>query len=120
MDELPEDLAARHLVPVPGKGEVRFAIGADVRARVRLEVLDLLSGTSPGEGAFDLICCRNVLIYYQSEAHKEIIGLFRRSLRPGGFLFLGEAEWPPEPHASALECVARGARVFRSAPGLHA
>ena len=120
MDELPEDLAARHLVPIPGKGGVRLAVGADVRARVRLQVLDLLSGTSPGEGAFDLICCRNVLIYYQSDAHKEIIGLLRRSLRPGGFLFLGEAEWPPDPHASALACVARGARVFRTLPDCHA
>lgn len=117
MSELPEDLASRHLIPIPGKGGVRLAVGADVQARVRLQVLDLLSGQSPAQSPFDLICCRNVLIYYQPDAHKEIIGMFRRSLRPGGFLFLGEAEWPPEPHASALECIARSARLFRTLPG---
>ena len=117
LDELPADLARRYLTTADER-QGRLQVDATVRARVRFEVLDLLKGRVPDEGGFDLVCCRNVLIYYQPDVHREMIGLFRSALRPGGFLFLGEAEWPPEPHAGFLECIARSARVFRMLPAL--
>lgn len=46
--------------------------------------------TSPD--AFDLILCRNVLIYFTRDTKKEVVGRLWRSLRPGGYLFVGHAE----------------------------
>ena len=40
----------------------------------------------------DLICCRNLLIYFNTELQKNIIPLFHYSLLPNGILFLGSSE----------------------------
>src|ERR1043166_5117164 len=42
----------------------------------------------------DLVCCRNLLIYFQPHAQKTVLTLFHFSLKPGGFLFLGSSESP--------------------------
>ena len=43
-------------------------------------------------GKFDVIFCRNVLIYFSVEGRKTVIARLRRALEPHGFLFLGSAE----------------------------
>jgi chemotaxis protein methyltransferase CheR len=40
----------------------------------------------------DIIFCRNVLIYFDPEEQKKVLGKFIQALRPGGFLFLGHSE----------------------------
>jgi len=40
----------------------------------------------------DLICCRNVLIYFGPHLQKKVIPLFHYALRPNGYLFLGPSE----------------------------
>jgi len=44
------------------------------------------------DGAFDVIFCRNVTMYFTVEATRSVISRISRSLAPGGFLFLGHAE----------------------------
>lgn len=46
----------------------------------------------PPFSRLDMISCRNLLIYLESETQKEVFPLFHFALRPGGFLFLGGAE----------------------------
>ncbi|MEI8200249.1 MAG: chemotaxis protein CheB [Eubacteriales bacterium] len=46
----------------------------------------------PPFSRIDLICCRNLLIYLNSELQKKIIPLFHYSLNPDGILFLGSSE----------------------------
>jgi chemotaxis protein methyltransferase CheR len=43
-------------------------------------------------GRFDVIFCRNVLIYFSQERKREIIMQIARALHPGGHLFLGSTE----------------------------
>nr|WP_199612032.1 protein-glutamate O-methyltransferase [Flocculibacter collagenilyticus] len=43
-------------------------------------------------GKFDIIFCRNVLIYFSPEVKSRIIGQFAKSLNPKGYLFLGASE----------------------------
>jgi chemotaxis protein methyltransferase CheR len=45
-----------------------------------------------GWSVYDAILCRNLLIYVSDEAFGSLIGLFARSLLPGGYLFLGHSE----------------------------
>jgi chemotaxis protein methyltransferase CheR len=40
----------------------------------------------------DIIFCRNVLIYFDPEEQKKVLGKFIQALQPGGFLFLGHSE----------------------------
>lgn len=45
-----------------------------------------------GAKDFDIIFCRNVLIYFNEMTQKQVIDKFHRALAPGGYIFLGHAE----------------------------
>ena len=45
-----------------------------------------------GLGVFDVVLCRNVLIYFDVETKKKILGEIRKNLVSGGYLVLGGAE----------------------------
>lgn len=61
-----------------------------LRARMNFEAHNLASGTYLGR--FDLIICRNVLIYFDKVLQDRVFKLFYESLSPGGYLALGEKE----------------------------
>jgi chemotaxis protein methyltransferase CheR len=65
-----------------------------LRGLVRFCQHNLAQGPFPpaGEAGFDLIVCRNVLIYFEQPLAAQVIDLLRRSLRPGGVLILGAAD----------------------------
>jgi chemotaxis protein methyltransferase CheR len=46
----------------------------------------------PGEARFDLVLCRNVLIYFEPALARQVAGLLSGSLRPGGMVMLGAAD----------------------------
>lgn len=62
-----------------------------IRARVQFRELNLLQSYAL-LGRFDIIFCRNVLIYFSSESKRDILERMARSLNPGGYLFLGGSE----------------------------
>lgn len=113
--DLPAPLAARYLQPEREGARRVLRIADSLRSRVSFTRHDLLFAAAPGWSGFDLIACRNVLIYLQSEGRKEVFRVLRRALRPGGALFLGEAEWPPEALLSSLQVLDRHERIFRAA-----
>ncbi|MEM9049540.1 MAG: chemotaxis protein CheB [Pseudomonadota bacterium] len=62
--------------------------------------------------SLDLICCRNVLIYFTEKVQRRVLSRFEFSLRPGGLLFLGTAETVPGADL-ALRPVQGSAHLFR-------
>lgn len=46
----------------------------------------------PWQNEFDVIFCRNVMIYFNKETQEELVRKFYQSLVPGGFLFIGHSE----------------------------
>lgn len=46
----------------------------------------------PMQGSFDVIFCRNVLIYFDKPTQKNLLERFAKLLRPGGFLYIGHSE----------------------------
>ena len=69
------------------------------RKRVRFAYHNLADGTEVAGQPFDLILCRNVLIYFSRETSLRLIDQFDRSLSDGGWLLVGYAE----PSASLFE-----------------
>lgn len=64
-------------------------------------------------GAFDLILCRNVMIYFARETVQRLICQFHASLTPGGWFLVGAAE-PNLEHFTAFEQVnAAGTTIYR-------
>ena len=62
-----------------------------VRKQVSFRHLNLLDSYAL-MGKFDIIFCRNVLIYFSPEVKAKIIGQFAQALNPKGYLFLGASE----------------------------
>lgn len=73
-----------------------WALKPIYRRLVRFErqnILDLVSGEAPLQWVdFDLILCRNVLIYFSHEQARELAAALRARLAPGSVLLLGHAE----------------------------
>jgi len=63
----------------------------ELKRRVRFQQLNLLQSYSL-LGQFDIIFCRNVLIYFSNDVKADILSRMGRSLKPGGYLFLGGSE----------------------------
>jgi len=84
---LPAELRERHFHRHPGGWEVT----PQVRARVRFLDLNLLKSYAL-LGRFDVIFCRNVLIYFSSESRRDILDRMAKVLNPGGCLMLGASE----------------------------
>jgi chemotaxis protein methyltransferase CheR len=68
-----------------------WQLNADIRAMVQHRQLNLLQDFSH-LGAFDVIFCRNVLIYFDQETKANIFSRLARVLEPDGYLLLGAAE----------------------------
>jgi chemotaxis protein methyltransferase CheR len=68
-----------------------WQVSAEIRAMVQHRQLNLLHDFSQ-LGAFDVIFCRNVLIYFDQDTKTNIFGRLGRSIEPDGFLVLGAAE----------------------------
>jgi chemotaxis protein methyltransferase CheR len=68
-----------------------WQINADIRAMVQHRQLNLLHDFSQ-LGTFDVIFCRNVLIYFDQDTKINIFGRLARTMEADGFLVLGAAE----------------------------
>lgn len=74
----------------PEKGKIKAA--PELRQVVRFQRLNLTREPFPVTGPFDLIFCRNVLIYFQWETKIQVVNSLGKYLTPNGYLFLGHAE----------------------------
>ena len=72
--------------------EGRMQARPELRSMIEFRNLNLNEESYPVEGPFDLIFCRNVLIYFDQTTKAAVIDRLARHLAPGGLLFLGHAE----------------------------
>jgi chemotaxis protein methyltransferase CheR len=71
-----------------------FVLADAIRTAVRLVEANLAVDDAElfAPGAYDVIFCRNVIMYFTAQKCREIVQRLTRSLSPGGYLFLGHAE----------------------------
>lgn len=94
-----EDRKKRFFIPQGDKWQVR----PEIKARATFRELNLLNNFS-ALGKFDIIFCRNVLIYFSSDIKSDILNRMAASLNPGGYLFLGGSESPTS-YTDAFEMI---------------
>lgn len=73
------------------KGPGRWVVKPAIKSRVEFRPLNLLDSYA-SLGKFDIVFCRNVLIYFSAEVKKDILTRIHAMLKPGGYLFLGASE----------------------------
>jgi PAS domain S-box-containing protein len=94
------------------EGEDRFKVSSELRKMVVFAPHNLASDAPFTK--LDLVCCRNLLIYFQPDLQDRAISLFHFALRQNGILFLGSSE-APGAHACAFESVDSSRKIFRKA-----
>jgi chemotaxis protein methyltransferase CheR len=75
-----------------------------IRSIVRFRLLNLL-GEWPMKGQFDVIFCRNVMIYFDNPTKERLVQRFVNALLPGGFLYIGHSERVTGPALDQLQLV---------------
>jgi chemotaxis protein methyltransferase CheR len=83
---VPEDMKKKYFTQVGAS----FKVSDELKRRITFKEHNLLSDPYPKE--FDLILCRNVVIYFTDEAKDQIYRKFYQSLKPHGVLFIGNTE----------------------------
>ncbi len=96
---LSEERRERYMVKTDDRWQIRDAI----KAPARFAELNLFKSYSL-LGKFDLIFCRNVLIYFSSESKTDILNRMAQVLNPGGYIILGGSE-SPTGYSPAFEMV---------------
>ena len=89
--EVNRGLPAPLLVKYFQRAGLDWQIKEAIRRVVRFAAFDLRQSMS-GRGPFDLVFCRNVLIYFDMPTRKKILAGLRGTLAPGGYLLLGASE----------------------------
>lgn len=72
-------------------GENCFRVTPELARLIRFRYLNLV-GDWPMRGLFQVILCRNVMIYFDKATQQELVGRFHRYLVPGGYFFVGHSE----------------------------
>ena len=106
---LPAELLGRHFVV--GTAEAR-AVAPPAREMVSFARHNLVADSPPG-GPFDLVLCRNVLIYFAPAVAGEVLPRLLSAVRPGGFLALGPVELSLAASLAAERVEAFGATLLR-------
>ena len=91
-EPIPEAVRRRYLMFARDAGRAEFRIVPELRRRVRFEALNLMDERFAVDRDFDVIFCRNVLIYFSKPTQAAVLRRLAAHLRPGGYLLLGHSE----------------------------
>jgi len=105
--DTPPELRARYF-----SGVAPATASPELHALVAFEQRDLLLDPPPA-GAWHLIVCRNVLIYFDRDTQEALFERFHEALAPGGVLFLGKVETLLGPARQRFAAVDQRERIFR-------
>ena len=89
LEDVPLSYKRKYLTPIPAEGG--HQVNAQTQGLVHFATLNLM-GNWPMQGPFDLILCRNVMIYFDKATQENLVNRFWRLLAPGGHLFIGHSE----------------------------
>lgn len=89
--EVNRGLPAQYLARYMERESTSYVLSERIRQRATFEQLNFV-GHWPAPTRFDLVMCRNVLIYFDIDVRARIVRKLRDNLAPGGYLVLGSSE----------------------------
>ena len=90
LEGLSRDIVSKNFESVPGADNC-LRVKEPVRQLIQFNRLNLLEQW-PMKGKFDIIFCRNVVIYFSKETQRELFDRYANILNPNGYLFIGHSE----------------------------
>ena len=73
-------------------GNDLFELPPEVKRMVLFKRLNLMADAYPFKNPFDVIFCRNVMIYFDQASRSRLVNSFYRHVKPGGHFFIGHSE----------------------------
>ncbi len=102
--EIPDKYLRAYMLRGTGPHGGTMKAGPQIRSVLQFDRLNLHDAIYPALGSFDLIFCRNVLMYFSAEAKRQVVARLLKHLLPTAYLFVG--------HAETLNGVSRGVRTI--------
>jgi chemotaxis protein methyltransferase CheR len=90
--EIPKEYLLSYMLKGTADQEGWMKAGPELQRMVRFARVNLNAASYPITGNFDLIFCRNVLIYFDQESKQTVVNGLVRHLSPKGLLFVGHSE----------------------------
>jgi chemotaxis protein methyltransferase CheR len=90
--EIPDPYRKTFMLKGTRSQEGKMKAGPELTSLIRFVRINLNSPPYPVDGSFDLVFCRNVLIYFDNESKTRVIQALLGHLTPQGYFFLGHAE----------------------------
>ena len=73
-------------------GAGTWAVKPEIRNMILFKRLNLMREGFPFHGLFDVVFCRNVMIYFDAESRARLVKALHAVTKPGGYLFIGHSE----------------------------
>jgi chemotaxis protein methyltransferase CheR len=86
------DLRKKYLLRSKDRTSPLVRIKPALRARTSFHQLNFMKETYGIRDMFDVVFCRNVLIYFNRATQESVIQKICRNIKPGGYLFVGHSE----------------------------
>jgi chemotaxis protein methyltransferase CheR len=88
---IPKDLLRKYFERGMGAQDGLARVAAPLRRAIEYRQLNLLEIGDLSE-RFDVIFCRNVMIYFDRHVQQRVVSMLERHLAPGGYLFISHSE----------------------------
>jgi len=92
VDPVPLEMKYNYLLKSKDQSKPTVRIVPELRNKVKFMRLNFMDESYSVGDMFDVIFCRNVLIYFDRKTQESVIRKLCRHLKPGGFFFLGHSE----------------------------
>jgi chemotaxis protein methyltransferase CheR len=92
VEKLPPDILKRFFLKGSGSNANQVKVRKELSDMISFRQLNLLDNQWPVSGLFDVIFCRNVMIYFDKDTQYKILKRFAPLLEPHGLLFAGHSE----------------------------
>ena len=89
---VPDPLKIKYFRPQAGSGAERYAVSDQLKKMIMFHRLNFTVFPYPIKGMFDVIFCRNAMIYFDRNLRTKMVTEFARLLKPGGYLLVGHSE----------------------------
>lgn len=92
--QIPEEYRA-HIIEGKEKATGWFKVSDNLHSKIAFKQHNLIESAHPGDKVFDIIFCRNVLIYFERQTINKLMEKLHLSLKQTGHLFIGHSESIP-------------------------
>jgi chemotaxis protein methyltransferase CheR len=90
--EIPNDFQNQFIKKGHGEAAGWFKVNDSIHQKIHFQQHNLNSNEVPEINLFDIVFCRNVLIYFAPDTIKNLTIKLNKALKPGGYLFIGHSE----------------------------